>query len=191
MDLILGSSSKYRKEILENHGYVFEVITPDIDEKGIRTSDPYDLPLTLAREKAHAVIKKLTQPSLVITCDTVVVCDGELYEKPNSEEELRMFLSKYWSGYPAIVVGAIVVTDSDTGKQVHAVDVCKVFFKSMDEEALQKYIALGNPYERAGGFAIQHPTFTPYIEKFEGDKEAIIGINVSTLKELLQKVATL
>lgn len=186
MKIILGSSSKYRRQILTDHGYEFEVMSPDVDEKSIRTEDPHDLPLTLARMKAQVLQENIVEPVLVITCDTVAICNGKLREKPVSEEELRMFLQEY-EQYPAEVVGAVVVTNTLTGKQVSSVDVAKVYFKPMTQEQINLYIEIGDPYSRAGGFAIQHPAFTPYVERFEGDKEGIIGINVDTVSRLLKE----
>src|SRR6185503_3195901 len=98
MKLILGSSSKYRKEILEKAGYVFDVLAPDINEKWIQTNYPYERPLILARAKADALMKKVKEPAFVIALDTVVIGEGKLYEKPETEIEAREFLKKYSEG---------------------------------------------------------------------------------------------
>ncbi|MBI2409924.1 Maf family protein [Candidatus Kaiserbacteria bacterium] len=100
MKIILGSSSKYRKRVLEENGYKFGIMIPDIDEKKIRTEDPYELPLMIAEAKAAALIPKIPDPALLITSDQIVVCDRQVYEKPQTEEEARSFLQKYSSGYP-------------------------------------------------------------------------------------------
>ena len=85
MKLILGSSSKYRKNILEKAGYVFDVLVPDIDEKLIKVNDPYQRPLFVARAKAEILISKIKEPALLITSDVIAVCDGKVREKPNSK----------------------------------------------------------------------------------------------------------
>ena len=59
MKLILGSSSIYRKNILEREGYIFDVISPDVDERAIQVDNLYERPLVLARAKADAILKKI------------------------------------------------------------------------------------------------------------------------------------
>src|SRR3989344_872465 len=106
MKIILGSSSKYRKELLENAGYQLQVMVPDIDEKAIRTDDFNQLPLLVARAKLDALIPKIAEPSIAITADVIVVCAGSVYEKPKDEQEARFFLKSYSDGNPAEVIAA-------------------------------------------------------------------------------------
>src|SRR3989344_5619162 len=98
MKLILGSSSKYRKEVLGKAGYVFEVLSPDLDEKLIKVDDPYERPKILARAKADSLLSKVSEPALLITLDIVVVADGKLYEKPETHEHARQMLRQYRAG---------------------------------------------------------------------------------------------
>jgi septum formation protein len=191
MKLILGSSSKYRKEILEKAGYVFDILVPDVDEKNIKTDNPYERSLILARAKADAILEKVTEPSIIITSDSVVICDGKLYEKPVDETEARKFLNEYSHGANPEIVCALVVVNSVTGERYDGVDITKVFFKSFTKEMIENFIKEGKPLERAGGFAIQHPIMKPFVDKIEGTEESIIGVPLHLLKELLEKVGYL
>jgi len=84
--IILGSSSKWRKEVLTKMGYQFTTMSPDIDEKSIRHSDPKPMTLMISRAKADALFSKVTEPSILITSDQVIVWNGQVREKPANEE---------------------------------------------------------------------------------------------------------
>ncbi|WVZ26672.1 hypothetical protein V8G54_005216 [Vigna mungo] len=99
--IILGSSSKARREILSEMGYEFTIMTADIDEKSIRREKPEDLVMALAEAKADAIVQRLPtgggleeddSTTLLITADTVVVYRGIIREKPTSEKEAREFI---------------------------------------------------------------------------------------------------
>ena len=98
LPIILGSSSIWRKQVLTNLGYKFTTMSPDIDEKAIRYNwryyftvltlfrdpDPTKLTLMIANAKADALLSKVTEPSILITSDQVIVCNGVIREKPES-----------------------------------------------------------------------------------------------------------
>jgi len=188
MKLILGSSSKYRKEVLEKAGYVFEVINPDLDEKTIIESDPYKRPLIVARAKADALLQKISEPAIVIASDIIAICEGELLEKPRDLEEAREFLRRYSEGAVPETVCAVTVCNTQTGKRYEGVDIAKTFFKPIPEEIIEKFVSEAEPLTRAGGFGVQHPILEPYIEKIEGTKESIIGMPLHLLEKLLKEI---
>lgn len=188
MKLILGSSSKYRRAVLEKNGYQFEVMSPDIDEKAIRTDNYYQLPLLLARAKGEALIPRISEEALVITSDQVVVCNGNLHEKPRDEQEARLFLSRYGLGHPAETVSAIVVTNTKNGKKAEGVDIAKTFYNVIPEEAIDAFVKNGDPYTKAGGFAIQSPILQPYMDRIEGTEDSIMGMPLKLLEELCARV---
>ena len=157
MKIILGSSSKYRRAILQKHGYEFETMSPDIDEGTIRTDDHYKLPLLLARAKIDALIPKISEPALVITADAVVVCDGILHEKPRNEAEARLFLAKYSDGKPSETVSALVVINTVNNKRSEGVDIAKIYFRPLPNSVVEEFIKTSDPYSKAGAFAIELP----------------------------------
>ncbi|XP_050267472.1 uncharacterized protein LOC126712252 [Quercus robur] len=93
--IILGSSSIPCQKILAEMGYEFTIMFADIDEKCIRKEKPEDLVMALAEAKAEAILQRLpigeyvkdVKPTLLITCDQVVVYEGVIREKPSSKEE--------------------------------------------------------------------------------------------------------
>lgn len=188
MKIILGSSSKYRKEVLESNGYQFETMSPDIDEKAIRTEDYYKLPLLLARAKADALIPRISELSLVITADQVVVCGSYLYEKPKDEQEAKVYLTRYSNGTPAETVSALVVVNTRNNKRAEGVDIAKVYFNFIPFWAIEDFVKNGDPYSKAGGFAIQSPILKPYLNRVEGTNDSVMGMPLQLLEKLLKEV---
>ncbi|MFA6257783.1 MAG: Maf family protein [Candidatus Paceibacterota bacterium] len=187
MKLILGSSSKYRKNILEKAGYVFDILVPDIDERLIETNDPYERPLVVARAKADVLIPKIKEPALLITSDVIAVCDGKVREKPNSTEKAREFLREYGGGVGPEGVTAIVVYNTVTKEYFEGIDKAQVFFNKFPESVIEDFIKNGDALGRAGGFGVQSPILRPYVKKIKGDEESIVGMPVSLLKKLLKQ----
>ncbi|TQD90791.1 hypothetical protein C1H46_023631, partial [Malus baccata] len=123
--IILGSASAARRQILAEMGYRFTVMTADIDEKSIRMDKPEELVMVLAEAKVHAIISRLQSDrqldgdapaTLLVTADTVVVYEGIVREKPSSKEEAWNFIKGY-SGGQAEVIGSVLVTNLKTGKR--------------------------------------------------------------------------
>ena len=197
MKLILGSSSKYRKAILELEGYVFDVVDPDVDERAIQVENIRERSLVLARVKAEAVAKTLLrrgfagqevkEPAIIIASDQVIICDGKLYEKPEDIAEARKFLAHYNAGGVPESLTAVVVLDTETGEKFEGVDKAKIFFKPLPEEAIKKFIEKDEPLTRAGGFGIKDTALTPYVERVDGTEDSVTGLPMHLLKELLTK----
>lgn len=188
MKIILGSSSKPRKSVLEENGYTFEIMSPDIDEKAVRIENHYDLPLLLARAKGEAIIPKISGPALVITADQVVVCNGDLYEKPQDAEEVKKYFKKYSDGFPAETVSALSVFNTVNGKQAEGVDITKVYFKSSIFDVAEDFITNGDPFSHAGGFAAESPILKPHIERCEGASDSTKGMPLKLLERLFKEV---
>lgn len=188
MKIILGSASKGRKEILENAGYEFEVMAADIDEKAIRFSDPQKLTLALANAKADALLPRIKKPVLLITSDQVVSWNGQIREKPESENQAREYL-RTCAEYPSETVTAVSVTNTKTGERKGGVDLAKVYFNAIPREVIEKYIREGTPLAHAGGFTITDPIIRPYVQKVEGAEDSVIGLPMKLTKKLMREVS--
>jgi septum formation protein len=188
MKMILGSGSKWRKLILEKAGYTFDVMTADIDEKEIRSSDYEELPLIIGKAKAEALLPQIGEPAILITSDQVVVCEGELWEKPKDEAEARKFFEIYSEGKPAQTNTSVVVINTENGKRAEGVDFAKTFFKEIPNEVIDKFIETGNAYACAGGFTVDDPLLIPYIDRIEGDRDSVEGLPMRMVEKLLNEV---
>ncbi len=173
--------------MLQKMGYEFEVVTADIDEKTIRCDDFYELPVKLACAKADAIMKKISAPAILITADQVVLCNGELREKPADEKEERYYLQTY-GGHPAEIINAVVATNTKTGKRAPGVDVAKIYFKQIPEEIIDKLVRDKDIMNAAGGFLAEHELLRPYIEKYEGKEGNELGLPKELTEKLIKQV---
>ncbi|KAI9104760.1 inosine triphosphate pyrophosphatase-like protein [Phlyctochytrium arcticum] len=192
LPIILGSSSKFRAQILRDHGLDFTVLKPDIDEKNVAGREdalltPSQICLAVAKAKADALIPKVEgKQVLVITCDQVVAFNGGVREKPEDEEQCREYLRSYAS-QPAETHSAIVITNIRTGKQVSGVDVARQYFQSIPEHIMTELIGKGDVMYCAGGFMIDDPLLEPYLDRREGDEDSIIGMPMKLLHRLMNE----
>eukprot|EP01116_Phalansterium_solitarium_P009488 TRINITY_DN23653_c0_g1_i1.p1 TRINITY_DN23653_c0_g1~~TRINITY_DN23653_c0_g1_i1.p1 ORF type:complete len:192 (-),score=42.19 TRINITY_DN23653_c0_g1_i1:277-852(-) len=186
LKIILGSSSKWRKQVLERMGYTFSVLSPDIDEKAIRDPDPVQLTLKIARAKADELVSKVTEPAILICSDQVIVCNGEIREKPVDEAQARAFLKSYTEN-PAEAVVGVVVVNTATGKRLEATDIAKQHFKSITDELIERLIADGTIFWCAGGFAIE--LMDGHLGPVDGDRDTIMGLPNEVTRRLIEAVA--
>jgi len=189
MKIILGSGSKGRRDVLEKAGYIFDVITADMDEKSICCEDSKELVLALAHAKADAILPKIKEPAILITADQVVVCDGVIRGKPKDVGEAKEFIRCY-ATHPMETVSSIVVVDTQTGKRAEGVDIAKVYFKPIPEEAVDEAIAIGRILHCAGAMRCEDKPFSDYVEKLEGTKDGTSGMPLKLLKQLLASFET-
>ena len=185
--IILGSSSKWRKMILEKMGYEFDIISPDVDEKAIRFEDPAKLTLTLAKVKSRAILLKLNEPCILITSDQVGFSNGRILEKPINADEARKFLRSY-AYYPIESYAAVVVVNSENNKKAEGVDIARVSFSPFPEDFIELIIKKGDVLNAAGGFTIGDPLFDPYVKEIKGEKENIMGLPVKMTEKFLEEV---
>ncbi|KAL5704631.1 hypothetical protein ACHQM5_023028 [Ranunculus cassubicifolius] len=194
--MILGSSSKARKDILTKMGYEFEILTADIDEKSIRKEKPEDLVMALAEAKAEAIISRLgtsndkendAESHLLITADQVVVYDGVIREKPSSKEEAREYIKGYSGGHAA-TVSSVLVTNLKTGAKKGGWDKVEIYFDEIPEEIIDKLIDEGVVLYVAGGLLIEHPLVLPLVKKVVGTLDSVMGLPKALTEELIQQV---
>lgn len=188
MKIILGSASPRRAEILKELGFEFEVAKADIDEKSIRSNDPKELSLALAKAKAENLRKSLSpQDAILITADQVVVCNGEIREKPASTAEARSWLESY-AKYPAQCVNALAVTDLQTGRQFVDNDISTIYFKPIPKEVIEQILTGRQILDCAGAFTERHPLLKPYVDRIEGDPYGPMGVPRDLLLKLLKRI---
>ncbi|MCX2749760.1 Maf family protein [Arthrobacter sp. MI7-26] len=200
--LILASQSPARTKLLKEAGIHHEVLVSDVDEDAVQArygvTDPHDTALLLARAKAEAVASLPdAEGALVIGCDSVFEFDGESHGKPYTvdvakERMLRMSGSKgiLHTGHWLVDCRetAADVDDDETadgtGATLGAVSSAEVHFAEMSEKDIDAYIATGEPLHCAGSFTIDG-LGGAFIRKVDGDPHAVVGLSISTLRDLL------
>ncbi len=182
--IILASKSPRRREILENLGVKFEIVVEDTDESS-NIKDPSELVMTLAARKGRAVLKKLggkLDNTLVIACDTLVYSDGEFLGKPRDRADAERMI-KMLSGDSHSVISGIYVYYN--GCEAKASAETRVFFDKLTKEDINAYLDTGEPYDKAGAYAIQGRA-SEFISGIEGDYFNVVGLPVNTLCRLLK-----
>lgn len=187
MKIILGSQSKSRKNMMEEMGFQFEIMAADIDEKAIRHDDPEQLTLSIARAKAEVLKPKITEPAILITADTVVVCQEKIREKPVGEKEAREFLISYGSN-PAVVVNGVVVTNTATGKSAEGNQTSTIQMSPFSEQDIEEILKDGSLFNWAGGFDVVGELWEKHVLSIDGTRDGIIGLPKDLVKKLIAEV---
>ncbi|OUQ39473.1 septum formation inhibitor Maf [Faecalibacterium sp. An122] len=184
MKLILASGSPRRRELLSLYTTDFEVCASDFDERAIQAESPAALAEALARGKCLAVSGQ-NPGCLVVGSDTVVELDGEVFGKPKDADDARRML-RALSGRTHQVHTGVCVSDGTTAESF--VDTCKVTFFPISEEEMERCIASGEPFDKAGAYAIQGQAAL-WLDRLEGDYYTIMGLPVSRTARLLERVS--
>ena len=184
MRVILASKSPRRKEILENLGLTFEIMVADADESSDIT-EPCALVRALAAKKGRAVLEKLDGKDdlLLIACDTLVYAEGEFLGKPRDRQDAERMI-RMLSGRSHQVVSGLYLFCQ--GREVTAAEVTGVTFDEMSDEEIEDYINSPEPYDKAGGYAVQGRA-SVYVRGLEGDYFNVVGLPVNLLYRTLKQ----
>ena len=179
--LVLASASPRRRDILRQLGLEPEVRPADVDETMRPGEDPGAHVLRLAREKAERVLQR--EPgALVLAGDTVVVLDGQVLGKPGDEAEAVAMLESL-SGRTHEVLSGIALAGGhgmlDTATRT------VVRFRAFDRDTARRYVATGEPMDKAGGYGIQG-LGAALVEEVDGDYYSIVGLPVAALMRLFR-----
>lgn len=172
---------------MERMGMVFEVMPADIDEKSIRRDDPAELTRAIAHAKADALLLRIQYPAIVITADTVVMCNGKIHEKAGTPREAGDFLREYGHA-PLQTITAVVVTNTQTRVQRDGVDIATVWFRPIPEEVITQMISRPDICAFAGAFAFQDSLQKSFIDRIEGEEESILGLPKRLMLNLLKDI---
>jgi septum formation protein len=183
LEILLGSKSPRRQQLLKDMGFDYKLVFQDIDE-----SYPDDLAVEqiaeyLALRKGEALKSKLEfSHQVILTSDTTVVCEGKSYEKPIDFEDAKRILLAL-SGKAHQVITSVCLTSMD--RQVSFSEVTHVYFEDISEREAEFYIENFAPYDKAGAYAIQDWIGVNKISKIEGSYYNVMGLPTTRLyKEL-------
>jgi len=188
--LILASGSPRRRELLQEMGISFEVVTldvPELDAVSAPGMTPVGLAQENARRKALAIVN-LRPGRWVLGADTVVTLDNRSLGKPVSLDEARLFLETL-SGREHKVVTACVLIDP-TEKRHEFYDVTKVTFRKLTPEIINRYLNAVHVLDKAGAYALQEQGDL-IIERVEGSRSNVVGLPTELLAKYFQTVGLL
>jgi len=188
--LVLASASARRRELLSRLGVHFKVCPADVDESPLPGETVLSTQTRITRDKARTAQAKLTaagsaladQP--IVACDTTVLLDGEMLNKPASSDEARDMLRRLRGRVHQ--VQSVIVVRHGQGELVDAVRT-QVLMRDYGDEEIEAYIATGDPFDKAGAYAVQHPRFRPVAE-MRGCPLNVVGLALCRLRACLTQL---
>ena len=184
MEIILGSKSPRRSEILGYFSIPFRQVASDFDEESVPyEGDPKKLARTLAESKAKVLIKQFPD-RVILTADTVVAIDGITLGKPANEQESKEMLNRLCGRWHSVITavtaaknGAIFVEDEET----------KVLCNAATPEELHRYMRMHALHDKAGGYAIQK-SGSILVRRIEGCYYNVCGLPINAMRRALKSV---
>lgn len=190
MKIVLASGSPRRINMMKEKGYNPQIMPADVDE-----NLPFEMPMEssvmyLAAKKALWVEEQLkknddAEGQLIIAADTVVYKD-RIIGKPESADEAYETLHALQKDCHYVATGVCLIKAGEPVRKAFY-EVTKVFFTDIPEDELKAYVQTEEPFDKAGGYAIQG-TFAKYIDHFEGDYDNVVGFPWTRIESELKKI---
>ena len=184
-DIILASESQRRREIIRALDAAVEIVPSGVDEPPpCRDEGAEEYVENIASSKARAVASNGHSEALVIGADTSVVLGGRILGKPVDAAEARAMLAALRGRSHRVVTG---VTVSRDGAAASSVTSSEVTMREYSDDEIEAYIASGEPFDKAGGYAIQDPVFAP-VSGLTGCYLNVVGFPLCEVMRLMAEV---
>ena len=182
--IYLASRSPRRRELLAQIGVRFELLMfrgipredPDIDEAVLPGETPEDYVVRVTLAKAQAGLRRIRErhliPHPVLAADTTVEVDGSVIGKPEHEADAVAILQRL-SGRSHRVLTAVALADIDSTE--HLLNVSDVRFRPLEQQEIRRYVASGEPLDKAGAYGIQGRAAI-FVEEIRGSYTGIMGL---------------
>jgi MAF protein len=181
--LVLASASPRRRELLAALGFEFEVVPSVVDEESFAGPRPDALVRRIARAKAEDVASRLLEAT-VLAADTIVVLRGEVLNKPRDAAEARDMLDRLRHRSHRVITAVCVKPASRQARIEHV--TTRVRMRPYGPQEIDASIARGDPFDKAGAYAIQDPLFAP-VASYEGCYCNVVGLPLWTALRMLTR----
>lgn len=175
-DIILGSQSPRRNELLAGLNIDFHTESIDVEETYPETLVGVDIPMYLAQKKASAF--EIKENTMLITADTIVWHEGNVYGKPKNRKEARMMLLAL-SGKTHLVITGVCITTKNKKRVFHVIS--DVHFARFTNDEIDYYLDNYQPYDKAGSYGVQEWIGYIGVERIEGSYFNVMGLPVQRL----------
>jgi septum formation protein len=182
--LLLASNSPRRQQLLSLSGWAFNVVVANVDETPLPDETPQAYVLRLAEAKARAVEAYARPGQVIIAADTAVIDGMSILGKPSDLAEAESMLRRL-RGRIHQVYTALAVLDPADGRMFTDVCITQVPMRAYSDDEIYAYVMSGDPLDKAGGYAIQHPRFQP-VEQLEGCFASVMGLPLCHLVRMLK-----
>jgi MAF protein len=180
--LVLASGSPRRRQLLSLVGIPFIIKAVAVDERPLPGEAPTELVLRVSRDKALAA-NGVRGDELVVAADTIVVLDGEILGKPNDPDDAVQMLRRLRSRRHMVYTG-VAVWHPQSRKMVCELAETEVWMRDYVDSDISAYVKSGDPLDKAGAYAIQHPQFDP-VSGVEGCWVNVVGLPLCHLGRAL------
>jgi septum formation protein len=199
--ILLASASPRRRELIKLLGLPVEITSADIEEVPLPDEQAADMAVRLSQDKAARVSQLIPHPRpyprrrrggppgaslILLASDTVVSVDGEPLGKPRDAIEARSMLRRL-RGRVHQVYTAITLIDLQTDRSITELACSDVPMRNYSDEEIEAYIASGDPFDKAGAYAIQHTGFHP-VENFSQCFANVMGLPLCHVVRALRKL---
>ena len=185
LQLILASQSPRRKQLLSEMGFAFSVRVKNTDETIPPHVHPENAAAYLAEKKARAFEGELTDNQVVLTADTIVVCNGQILNKPADEYEAEYMLKTLSGNAHQVITGVSLMSRQHI---ITRSDIAKVYFRPLSYQEIAHYISNYQPFDKAGAYGIQEWIGMIGIIKIEGSFFTVMGLPTHLVYEMIQQV---
>ena len=185
-NLVLASNSPRRKQLLALGNWNFTTIVSDVDESQLAGERPTEYVLRLAKAKAQAVAGKVDPESIIIGSDTSVIFNETIFGKPVDEADAERMLQQLRGQTHQVFTGVAFYRVSD-GKILTELCITDVPMRAYSNEEIAAYIQTGDPMDKAGAYAIQHPKFQP-VAAMHGCFAGVMGLPMCHVVRALRQL---
>jgi MAF protein len=182
--LILASNSPRRRQLIALTDLSFIVSAANVDESQFANENPAEYVLRLAQTKARAIQAEAGQ--LILAADTTVVDGSDILGKPADEVEAVTMLTRLRGHTHQVYTGVALFRVSD-GRLIKDLCVTDVPIRDYTDEEIRSYVATGDPLDKAGAYAIQHPDFHP-VARMEGCYASVMGLPLCHVVRMLREL---
>jgi septum formation protein len=183
---ILASNSPRRQKMIRWTGWNFDIHDADVDERLRSNEAPATYVMRLAETKARVASDRIRSVGPFIAADTVVVDDGKMLGKPESDDDARQMLYQL-RGHRHQVYTALAIYDAPNLRMIKDTCVTQVPMRNYSDDEIERYIASRDPFDKAGGYAIQHAGFHP-VENLQGCYASVMGLPLCHLVRSMRKL---
>jgi septum formation protein len=185
---ILASASPRREELLRSVGLKFQIIPGHVNEDQLHGESPHAHVKRLSHDKAMVIANKYPK-ALVLGADTIVVIDNLILGKPKSKKQARQMLERL-SGRKHTVFTGFTIVCAETGISKTKIVRSAVQFKKISPEEMDWYVNCDEPYDKAGGYAVQGKG-AYFIKTIRGSYTNVIGLPLCEVLEEFKKFSAI
>jgi len=183
-EIALASASPRRRELLNQLGVSFNLVSAAVDETPLAGEEPLPYVQRLAVAKATAGAEKLQYQCPVLGADTIVVVDGLILGKPEDLQDFRRMMALLSGRQHQVITAVALVTAENCYQTYVATDV---FFRPLTKAEIEAYWQSGEPQDKAGGYGIQGIAGR-FVERINGSYSAVVGLPLCETEQLLKRL---